>query len=270
MAKFTDKVIVVTGASSGLGATLALECAKEGARLALLARNREKLEEVARGCEGVGGETLVVVGDVTLPEDGKRLIAETVDRFGGLDYLVANAGVSMWSNFAEVEDPSLYRKVMEVNYLGAVYCLHPALNYLMQSGGIFVAISSIQGKVGVPLHTGYSASKHALQGFCDALRMEVEENGVGVMTVLLHWLRGTELRNNALGKDGKAMGESSRKHSAESVTLEETAQAIIEGLLARKRELYIPNKLKLLVGAKALWPQLADSVIKGKVHREDQ
>ena len=246
MAKFTDKVIVVTGASSGLGATLALECAKEGARLALRARNREKLEEVARGCEGVGGEALVVVGDVTLPEDGKRLLAETVDRFGGLDYLVANAGVSMWTNFAEVEDPSLYRKLMEVNYLGAVYCLHPALNYLMQSGGIFVAISSIQGKVGVPLHTGYSASKHALQGFCDALRMEVEENGVG------------------------AMGESSRKHSAESVTLEETAQAIIEGLLARKRELYIPNKLKLLVGAKALWPQLADSVIKGKVHREDQ
>ncbi|MEE3258355.1 MAG: SDR family NAD(P)-dependent oxidoreductase, partial [Candidatus Latescibacterota bacterium] len=136
--------------------------------------------------------------------------------------------------------------------------------------GIFVAISSIQGKVGVPLHTGYSASKHALQGFCDALRIEVEESGMGVMTVLLNWLRGTELRNNALGKDGKALGETSRKHSAESVTLEETAQAVTEGMLARQRELYIPKKLKLLVGAKALLPQLTDSVIKGKVHREDK
>ncbi len=133
-----------------------------------------------------------------------------------------------------------------------------------------MAVSSIQGKVGVPLHTGYSASKHALQGFCDALRMEVEESGVGVMTVLLHWLRGTQLRKNAFGGDGQALGGSSRKHSKESVTLEEASRAIVAGMLKRERQLYIQKKLKLRVGANALWPRLAERVVKGKVGREDE
>lgn len=261
---------MITGASSGLGATLAVECAKEGAQVAIFARNGGKLEEVAKACGDVRGETLAVVGDVTVPEDGERLVAETVDRFGRIDYLVANAGVSMWTLFEEVEDLELFRKLMEVNYLGAVYCVHPALQYLQESGGVFVAVSSIQGKVGVPLHTGYSASKHALQGFCDALRMEVEESGVGVMTVLLHWLRGTQLRKNAFGGDGQALGGSSRKHSKESVTLEEASRAIVAGMLKRERQLYIPKKLKLLVGANALWPRLAERVVKGKVGREDE
>ena len=238
--------------------------------MAIFARNGEKLEEVAKACRDGGGETLAVVGDVTMAEDGKRLVAETVGRFGRIDYLVANAGVSMWTLFEEVEDLALFRKLMEVNYLGAVYCVHPALQYLQESGGVFVAVSSIQGKVGVPLHTGYSASKHALQGFCDALRMEVEESGVGVMTVLLHWLRGTKLRQNALGGDGQALGESSRKHGAESATLEEASRTIMAGMLARQRQLYIPKKLKLLVGANALWPQLAERVVKGTVGREDE
>ncbi len=268
--KLSDKTVVITGASSGLGATLAVECAKEGAQLALFARNAEKLQAVAKQCEMVGAEVLVVVGDVTVEADGKKLVAETVARFARLDYLIANAGVSMWTRFAEVEDLGLFRKLMEVNYLGAVYSAHPALPYLKESGGVFIAISSIQGKVGVPLHTGYSAAKHALQGFCDALRIEVEADGVGVMAVLLHWLRGTELRKNALGGDGHALGESSRKHSKESVTLEEASRAIMLGMIKRERQLYIPKKLKYLVAANALWPKLAERVVKGKVGREDK
>lgn len=238
--------------------------------MAIFARNEAKLAAVAKGCEEVGAEVLVVVGDVTIEEDGKRLVAETIGRFGAMNYLVANAGVSMWTTFAEIEDLGLFRKLMEVNYLGAVYCVHPALAHLKESGGVFVAVSSIQGKVGVPLHTGYSASKHALQGFCDALRMEVEADGIGVMTVLLHWLRGTELRKNAFGGDGQALGESSRKHSKESVTMEEASRAIMRGMLERQRQLYIPKKLRLLVGVNALWPQLAERVVKEKVGREDK
>ena len=173
----------------------------------ILARNAERLEAVARECEQLGSEVLTVVGDVAVAEDGKRLVEAAIERFGGIDYLVANAGVSMWTAFAAIEEVALFRTLMEVNYLGAVHCVHPALLHLKKSKGLFVAISSIQGQVGVPLHTGYSASKHALQGFCDALRMEVAESGVGVMTVLLHWLKGTELRQRALGRDGKALGD---------------------------------------------------------------
>jgi short-subunit dehydrogenase len=270
MAKLKNKTVVITGASSGLGASLALECAKQGARLALFARDGERLRAVAERCETEGAEALAVVGDVTVAADGKRLVAETVGRFGCLDFLIANAGVSMWTRFDEAENLGLFRKLMEVNYLGAVHCVHPALPHLKQSGGVFVAISSIQGKVGVPLHTGYSAAKHALQGFCDALRMEVDADGVGVTTVLLHWLRGTELRNNAFGGDGQAVGASSRKHSKESVTLEEASTAIMRGMLKRERQLYVPKKLKYLAVANALWPGLAERVVKGKVGRENK
>ncbi|MCY3665879.1 MAG: SDR family oxidoreductase, partial [Gemmatimonadetes bacterium] len=198
----SNKTVVITGASAGLGATLAVECAQQGARLVLLARNAERLGAVAQECEQLGSEVLTVVGNVAIAEDGKRLVEAAIERFGHIDYLVANAGVSMWTAFAAIEDVTLFRTLMEVNYLGAVHCVHPALSHLKESKGLFVVISSIQGQVGVPLHTGYSASKHALQGFCDALRMEVAESGVEVMTVLLHWLKGTELRQRALGRDG--------------------------------------------------------------------
>ena len=265
----SNKVVVITGASAGLGAALALECAQQGARLVILARNGKRLEAVARACEPLGGEVLTVVGDVAVAEDGKRLVEAAIERFGRIDYLVANAGVSMWTAFAAIENVALFRTLMEVNYLGAVYCVHPALPHLKKSKGLFVAISSIQGQVGVPLHTGYSASKHALQGFCDALRMEVAESGVGVMTVLLHWLAGTELRQRALGRDGKALGSASRKHRAEAVILEEAAQAIVRGMQKRRQRLYVPRSLRLLAVVHALWPPLAEWVVKGKVAREE-
>ncbi len=265
----SNKTVVITGASAGLGATLALECAQQGAQLVLLARNAERLAAVAQECGQLGNEVLIVVGDVALAEDGKRLAAAAIERFGRIDYLIANAGLSMWTEFAAIEDVALFRKLMEVNYLGAVHCVHPALPHLKKSKGLFVAISSIQGQVGVPLHTGYSASKHALQGFCDALRMEVAESGVGVMTVLLHWLRGTELRQRALGKDGRALGAASRKHRAEAVSLAAAAQAIVRGMQQRRQRLYVPRRLRLLAMVHALWPALAEWVVKGKVAREE-
>lgn len=264
-----NKTVVITGASTGLGATLALECARQQARLVILARNAERLQAVARACEELGGEVLTVVGDVAVAEDGCRLVEAAVERFGGLDYLIANAGISMWTEFAATEDVALFRKLMEVNYLGAVHCVHPALPPLQKSKGLFVAISSIQGQVGVPLHTGYSASKHALQGFCDALRLEVADSGVGVMTVLLHWLAGTELRQRALGRDGKALGAASRRHRGEAVSLEQAARAIVRGMQKRRRQLYVPKRLRLLAVAQVLWPSLAGWVVKGKVAGED-
>ena len=264
-----NKTVAITGASAGLGATLALECARRGARLVILARNAERLEAVARECEQLGSEVLTVAGDVAVAEDGKRLVEAAIERFGRIDYLVANAGVSMWTAFAEIEDVALFRTLMEVNYLGAVHCVHPALPHLKKSKGFFVAISSIQGQVGVPLHTGYSASKHALQGFCDALRMEVADSGVGVMTVLLHWLKGTELRQRALGKDRKALGRASRKHRSQAVRLEAAAQAIVRGMQKRRQRLYVPRRLRLLAVTHALWPPLAEWIVKGKVAREE-
>ena len=134
---------------------------------------------------------------------------------------------------------------------------------------MIVAISSIQGKIGAPLHTGYVASKHAVQGFFEALRMELGDS-VDVLTVLPHWLRGTNLRKSAFGKDGSALGGSERKHSKESVTLEACSQAVIEAMRKRKRELIIPSKLKLLPWLQLIHPKIVEYFVGGAVKEQDK
>ena len=131
-----------------------------------------------------------------------------------------------------------------------------------------MAISSIQGRLGVPNHTGYVAAKHALQGFCDTLRME-QEGRVGVLTVLLHWLRGTELRSQAFGADGAPMGDTRRGHSSESVSLEQACRAILRGVARRERELVIPWKLKALTALNALRPRSAEAIVRRAVSSQD-
>ena len=260
-----ERSVVITGASSGLGAALAGAFARDGARLTLMARRADRLAEVAEGC---GADVETVEGDVTVPGHGERLVEAAVAAHGRIDCLIANAGVSMWAPFEEVSDLSLFRRLIEVNYLGAVHCVHPALPHLKTSRGQFVAISSIQGRVGVPRHTGYSASKHALQGFCDALRMELEGSGVNVLTVVLHWLGGTELREQAYAADGRPFGEGRRRASRDAIGLEETSAAILQAVNERRRELVMPWKLKALLAIRALRPRLADAIVRRAVNRQ--
>ncbi len=270
-AMFRNQSVVITGASSGLGAALALAFARAGANVSLFSPQREQQQKVAAQCAELGARTLAVIGDVTRPGDCRRLMEETTAEFGGIDCLIANAGISMWAKFEDIEDLAIFRKLMEVNYLGVVNCVSYALPHLKERRGTLVAISSIQGKIAVPLHTGYVASKHALQGFCDSLRMELDLDGagVGVLTVLPHWLRGTDLRKHALSKEGKELGDSSRQHSSESVSVEDACKAIMKAIHERRRELIIPWKLKLLLGLNLLHPKLAESFITGAVKHQD-
>ncbi len=268
-AEYRGRTIVITGASSGLGARLATEFAALGADLALLSPEAEKQEAVAARCHAAGARALSVTGDVTVPEDCQRLLASTVAEYGRVDYLIANAGISMWSRFEDVEDLNVFRRLMEVNYLGALHCVHFALPELRKTSGMIVVISSIQSKIGVPLHTGYVASKHALQGFCETLRMELEGSGVDILTVMPHWLRGTELRDHAFGGDGRQLGRSSRGHSRESVPLDDAVHAIIRSIRRRRRTLIIPWKLKALLVLNLLWPRLAESIVKGAVRKQN-
>ena len=262
--------IVLTGASSGLGATLATSLAKEGSSLALMARRGEMLANVGRTCRDLGAEVIEEVGDVTKVEDCRRIMDQAATQFGGVDCVIANAGISMWTKFDEVEDPSVFARLMEVNYLGVVYSAYSSIGYLKESRGLFVAISSVQGKVPVPLHSGYVASKHAVQGFCNSLRIELHGSGVDVMTVLPHWLRNTNLRQSALGFDGHVIGATSRRHSSESISLEVASAEIIKSLKKRPRELVIPWKLKLLSIVFGLCPQWAEAVIRRVVNKQDQ
>ena len=237
---FTDKSIIVTGASSGLGAVLAETFAKQGAQVALFARREEALEQTAARCREAGGAAIAVAGDVTSVDDCRRLVAKAVEAYGGVDVLVANAGVSMWAKFEDVADTAMFRDLVEVNYMGVVNCVHAALPHLKEREGVIAAVSSIQGKIPVPLHTGYVASKHALQGFLDTLRGELKGTGVDVVTACPHWLRGTELRQSAFANDGGRVGEGRRGHSKESVSLEDCSEAIVRAIGRRDREVVIP------------------------------
>lgn len=267
---FDGKAVAVTGASSGLGAAVAEAFAAAGARPALFARSKERLEAVAARCRAAGGDPLVVAGDVTAPASCRALIERTVERFDSLDMLVASAGLSMWSRFDELDDADVLRRVMEVNYWGLVHCALPALPHLKQSAGMLVAVSSLQGKVGVPYHSGYAAAKHAVQGFCDSLRLELRGTGVGVLTVLPHWIQGTGLRRRALGADGRPRGEAAPRHGTGAVPVEAVARAVVAATRRRRRSLLLPPRLRLLPLFREAFPGLADRLIARRVEREAQ
>jgi short-subunit dehydrogenase len=177
---YAGKTIVITGASEGIGAELARRLAADKPNLVLAARKAEPLERVAGECRTLGATVLVVPADVAIESDCERLIAQAAARFGGVDVLVANAGVSMHARFDEITDFSTFERLWRINCLGTVSCVRFAWPHLKASRGQVVGVSSIAGKTGVPERTTYCASKFAQTGFLDALRIEAEDLGIAV------------------------------------------------------------------------------------------
>ena len=256
---FTNKTIIITGASSGIGKVLAVKLAREGANLVLAARNKAALEITARECTEGGGKAIVVPTDVTNPEACQKLIEESVAAFGAIDCLVNNAGISMWARFDEIKDISMFEKIMQVNYLGAVYCTYYALPYLKNSRGLLVAISSLAGKTGVPTRSGYAASKHAVQGFFDSLRVELRGTGVDVL-VVSPGLVATDLRQHVLGVKGESIDASLNNEQQRAMSTEVCADLILKAMHERKRDLVMTLKGKFGLWLKLLVPQLVDSI----------
>src|SRR5258708_7515959 len=204
MGTMKDNVVAITGASKGIGAELARQLAAKGARLVLAARNDKELDAVAADCRKAGASVVVVKADVAIERDCQAIVAGAVLAFGRLDTLINNAGMSMWARFEDIEDMSILERIMQVNYMGAVYCTHHALPHLRESKGRVVGVASLAGRTGVPTRTGYSASKHAMTGFFDSLRIELEGSGVTV-TMIYPGFVATGIRENATGPDGKAI-----------------------------------------------------------------
>ena len=261
-----SKTIAITGASSGLGRELAIQLSGKGTKLVLFARSLAGLQETERQCRDTGdAEILLVTGDVRNPDDCSRMIDSAVERFGQLDYLICNAGISMWSAIEDIADLSLFRTLMETNYLGAVHCVLPALPHLKKSKGGIVIVSSIQAKVGVPHHSAYAASKHALDGFCDSFRTEFSPEEVRLLVVYPHWIRGTNLRENAVDSAGRRIGDRKKTHNKDSISAEECATKTIRAMTTGKTELYIPAKLKILPWLRVLTPRLLRRIVSKKV-----
>lgn len=255
---FSEKVVIVTGASSGIGQHLAVQLARNGAKLALAARNVHKLEQVARECHQRGAQALVVPTDVTQQVQCENLINHTVEAFGCIDTLINNAGITMCARFDAMQDLTVMEQIMGVNYFGSVYCTYYALPYLKKTSGTIVGISSLTGKTGVPTRSFYAASKHAMVGFFDSLRIELADSGVRV-TMVYPGFVATEVRKRAFGPEGSSLGKSTLNETA-VMTAERCAELILNATAQRKRELVMTFGGRLGLWLKLIAPGLTDRI----------
>ncbi len=261
MPAFTGKTMVVTGASEGIGRALCLELATQSPNLVLAARNEERLASAAQQCEEVGGQTLAVPTDVTDETACKTLVDKTVERFGGVDVLVCNAGGTMWARLLdEVEDLSIYERLMRLNYLGSVYCTYYALPYLKQSEGLIVGVSSIAGMTGVPSRTGYAATKHAQFGFFDSLRIELADSGVDVAMVAPDFVV-TEIHKRALKGDGSVLADSPIKER-NVMSAQQCAALIVDAMENRRRLTIGSFRGKVGRWVRLVYPKAIDNMAK--------
>jgi NAD(P)-dependent dehydrogenase (short-subunit alcohol dehydrogenase family) len=235
---FRDRVVIVTGASEGIGRALALELARGGAKLVLAARNAERLESAAAECRAAGADALAVSTNVADEHACRGLVNAAVARHGRLDVLVNNAGITMWSRFEDLASLDVFERLMRVNFLGAVYLTGHALPHLRATRGQVVAVASLAGLTGVPERTAYSASKHALIGFCESLRIELAGSGVDVTIVAPDFVV-TEIHRRAIGPDGRPLGVTPMREQ-KLMTAEECARRALAAI-ARRDRLFITS-----------------------------
>lgn len=249
---FKDKVIIITGASSGIGLASARLFSSLGARLVLAARRLDVLEAEASGMEA---EVLCVKCDVSVEHDCKALTDAAVKRFGRIDILVNNAGVSMRAMFRDL-DLKVIKTLMDVNFWGTVYCTKYALPYLLESKGSVVGVISIAGFAGLPGRTGYSSSKYAVRGFLDTLRIEHLYDGLHVM-VFAPGFTASNVRNAALTADGSQQGSTPRDEGR-MMTAEKCAGYLAKGLRRRSNQVVLTPIGKLTVMMHNLFPRFTD------------
>lgn len=237
----TQKVVVITGASSGIGKALAERYAHAGYKLALAARNIERLQKAA---ELLPTDSLLVTCDVSQMDDCQQLIRQTIERFGRIDTLINNAGISMRALFQDVSLEVLHQ-VMDINFWGSVYCTKFALPYLQKTQGSIIGISSIAGHRGLPARSGYSASKFAMNGFLEAIRAELLPDKVHVLTVSPGFT-ASNIRKVALNAQGSQQGESPRDET-NMMSAEAVAEAVFKAQQKRKHSIILTTQGKLTV-----------------------
>lgn len=260
---FQDKVVVITGGSSGIGKALVTEMLQHGARVSVCGRKQEALQALAQ--EVNNPHLLTVVADVSKEEDCKRFIDESITVFGKVDVLINNAGLTMRALFRDA-GLDVLKTLMDINFWGTVYCTKYAFPSLLANKGTVVGVSSIAGYRGLPGRTGYSASKFAMQGFLEALRTENLHTGVNVMWVSPGFT-ASNIRNTALNPEGKSQGETPLDEG-KLMTAETVAHHMAIAIAKRKRTLILTSQGKLTVFLSKFLPGLADKLVFNHFRKE--
>jgi short-subunit dehydrogenase len=247
-----NKVVVITGASSGIGKALAYEFAAKGSKVVIGARSYDKLVEIAEDIKRKGGEVAYAQTDVTKEADCKNLILTAREIFGRIDILINNAGISMRALFADAQ-LHVIETLMNVNFWGTVYCTKYALPHILKEKGSIAAVLSIGGLMGLPGRTGYSASKFAINGFMESLRTENLKTGLHVL-IAFPGFTASNIRNTALSADGSVQGESPREED-KMMSAEEVAREIYVALQKRKNKIVLTSQGKSMVFVNKYFPK---------------
>lgn len=265
MNDFRDNVVIITGASAGIGLEVARQLAAQGARLVLAAREPALLEAAAESCRELGGQVIAVPTDVGDSEQCRRLIDTAVQNHGRIDTLINNAGISMHARFDELSDVHAVDRITRINYLGSVYCTWYALPHLKLSRGRIVGVSSITGKIGVPTRTLYAGTKHAMAGFFDSLRIELVDDNISV-TMVYPGFVATDIATRALGPDGKPLGKRP-VNNKKAIQVDECARRIIDAAGKRSREVVMARRARLGMILRALAPGRVDKMAAKGIRR---
>jgi short-subunit dehydrogenase len=259
------KVCIVTGASSGIGKALAIEFASKNFAVIASARRAKELQDTIDEIKLAKGEATPILCDVSIKQDCESLIEQTIQKYGRIDVLINNAGISMRSVFGETK-PEVIEQLMQVNFMGAVYCTRYALEHVIKTKGSIIGISSIAGYRGLPARTGYSASKFALRGFLQSLRLENRKHHLHVMEASPGYT-SSNIRKTALLKDGSEQGETPLEES-KIMSANAVAEAIFRGYKSKKNELVLTRQGRLVVALSKLFPKFVDNMIFKNIKKE--
>ena len=263
--KLKDKVVIVTGATSGIGEACAMEFGQAGAKVVITGRSQNKIDHSLQKLKQSGIEAFGVLADAGSEDDNRKIAEETLRYFGKIDILINNAGISMRALFEDM-DLSVFQKVMDTNFWGTVYATKYCLPEILKNKGTIIGVSSINGYRGTPARTAYTASKFAMNGFFESLRTEVMKRGVHIL-VACPGFTASNIRNNALTADGSVQGESPRIEE-KMMTSKEVAEAILSATLKRKRDLVLTRQGKLAVFLNKWIPGIMDGIVYNHMAKE--
>ena len=264
-APFKDKVVVVTGAASGIGLAICRRFSLDGAKIGMLDMDAQALGTVEAEFTGRGVDCLCMTCDVSRQEACTAAIQQIIDRYGGIDVLVNNAGVTQRGSFVDTEI-SVFKKVMAVNFFGSLYCTKAAIQSLIRRKGLIIVNESVAGLAPLLGRTGYSASKHALNGLFTSLRTEIRKTGTHVMIVCPGFVE-THLQTRVLGCDGGVTTHPQSRVGRQD-TPENVAEVIYRGALKRKRLLVLTPVGKISYWISRILPGLYERMMARKLRSE--